>query len=684
MKFHAFPFLRYVLLMIIGIFGYIQTDYFENFIYWIFSLGITAFGATIYFKNSTLRGFLGAIVFICFGWILTHFNTPIHDPNHFLNSAEFTHYQAVISSNAETKAKTYKVEAQVKAIKTSEGWQKTKGKVLLYFNKNSSTRPNYGDVFLLKGMPREIEEPKNPFEFDYRRFMQFRGIYAHHFLYENDFVKTGYQPQNQILRFAFAANRYADSLFVKNIGTEQEYAIATAVVIGTRDYIDNDLLNAYSAAGAVHVLSVSGMHVAILFVVLQFLFKKIKNLKNGNLIFAAIVISLLWIYAIFTGLSSTVLRATVMFTIVQIAEVITRKGNIYNTLSVSAFILLCYNPYWVLDVGFQLSYLAIVGIVYLHPYLKTLITPTNPILKNIWEISCVSFSAQLATFPLGVYYFHQFPSYFLLANPFVFWISELILPFGLFMLLFSWFPFVPQVVGFLLKWILWSLNKIIFLVESIPFSTIKGFSISIFELFCIYIIVVLVLAFFRQIELKYLKISLLCLVILLGWNLFEDSQQSQQQQLTFHFIPRKSGITLIKGKSATFIGDSTLLQNPKIYDYHLKNYYDNYGISNKNFVDVQKYTNANGMTIIETDGKRILWLQKPFRGKINGSVDYLLLSNNAIRKLHPAIENMGFKQIIVDDSNKRYIVESLKNQADSLKINLISLHETGAVSISKY
>lgn len=683
MKFHAFPFLRYVLLMIIGIIGYIQTDYFENFIYWIFSLGITAFCATIYFKNSTLRGFLGTIVFICFGWILTYLNTPIHNSNHFLNSTEFTHYQVVIASNAETKAKTYKVEAQVNAIRTNDGWQKTKGKVLLYFDKKASDKPVYGDVFLLKGMPREIEGPKNPYEFDYRRFMQFRGFYAHHFLYESDFVKVGNQPQNPILKFAYAANRYADSVFVKNIGTEQEYAIATAVVIGTRDYIDNDLLNAYSAAGAVHVLSVSGMHVAILFVVLQFLFKKIKNLKNGNLIFAAIVILLLWIYAIFTGLSSTVLRATVMFTIVQIAEVIIRKGNIYNTLSVSAFILLCYNPYWILDVGFQLSYLAIVGIVYLQPYLRRIVTPTNPILNNIWEITCVSFAAQVATFPLGVYYFHQFPSYFLLANPAVFWLSELILPLGLCLLLFSWVPMIPEFIGWCLKWILYGLNKSIFGVETIPYSTIKGFAISVTELLVIYLIIVLIIAFFRRSELNYLKMSLLCLIGLFGWNLFEDSQQSKQQQLTFHFIPRKSGITLIEGKSATFIGDSTLLQNPKIYDYHLKNYYDNYGISYKSFVDVAKYTNTNGMTIIETNGRRILWLQKPFRGKINGSVDYLLLSNNAIRKLHPAIENMDFKQVIVDDSNKRYVVESLKNQADSLKINLISLHETGAVSISK-
>ncbi len=679
--FQPFPLLRYTLLMILGIIVAIKTDYFDSSIYGIFIASLIAFIASIYYKNATLRGFIASISFLLFGWILTQLHTAIKDKHHFLNSTEFVDYQVIISSNTETKAKTYKVEADVKAIRTDKGWEKSKGKVLLYFNKATSAKPVYGEIFFIKGTPREIEGPKNPNEFDYKRYMEFRGIYAHHFLYENTFKKIGYQPQNSILKYAYAANHYADSLFVKHIETPYEYAIATAVVIGTRDYIDDELLQAYSAAGAVHVLSVSGMHVAILFVVLQFLFKRIKKRKNGKLLFATIVILLLWIYAIFTGLSSTVMRATLMFTVIQLAELISKKGNIYNTLAVSAFILLCYNPFWVLDVGFQLSYLAILGIVYLHPYLRLLLNPTNPILNNIWEITCVSFAAQLATFPLSLYYFHQFPTYFLLANVPVFWVSELVLPIGLLLLLTSWIPYFGNIFGFILKWILFVLNKIIFFVESIPFSTLKGFSISIYELIAIYIFIIGIIYLIRFAELKYLKISLLCIVAITFWNIYEDYQQSHQQRLVFHFIPRKTGISLIEGKSSVFISDSVSIANPKIYGYHLKNFYDNIGINHQSFIDVKKYENRNGMTLLETNGKRILWLQKPFRGNINGEADYLLLSNNALRKLYPALQNGKFGQIIVDDSNRKYIVENLKNEADSLKINLISLYDTGAKGV---
>lgn len=677
--FHPYPVLRYVLFMILGILVSVKTGYFDATIYWIFTASIISFIGSIYFKSAILRGLLASIIFFLFGWILTQLHTAIQDDFHYLNNAEFTDYQVVISSNTEIKAKTYKVEAEIKSIRTDAGWIKSRGKVLLYFNKSTSPKPNYGEVYFIKGTPREIEAPKNPNEFDYKRYMQFRGIYAHHFLYENTFQKIGYQPQNQLLRYAYAANQYADSVFVKHIGTPNEYAIATAVVIGTRDYIDDELLQAYSAAGAVHVLSVSGMHVAILFVVLQFLFQRIKKKKNGKFLFAAIVISLLWVYAIFTGLSSTVLRATMMFTVIQVAELISKKGNIYNTLAVTAMILLCYNPFWLFDVGFQLSFLAIVGIVYLQPYLKYLWSPTNPILKNIWEITCVSFSAQLATFPLSIYYFHQFPTYFLLANVPVFWVSELVLPIGLLLLLTSWIPYVNVIFGFILKWILTILNKIIFFVESIPYSTLKGFSISIYELITIYIFIIGIIYLIRYSELKYLKISLLCVIGLGFWNIFEDYQQSRQQQLVFHFIPRKSGISLIDGKNATFITDSVLLSNPKIYDYHLKNFYDNIGINHLTFIDSKKYENKNGMTLIEVKNKRILWLQKPFKGNISGETDYLLLSNNALRRLNPAIRNLKFQQIIVDDSNRRYIVNNLKNEADSLRINLVSLYDSGAI-----
>lgn len=682
MKFTAFPVVRYLLFFILGITVYLQTQLFSVNIYYLIGGLLLVFIASVFLKNSLLRG--TTLLIICFlaGWTLTYQKTAINHSGHYTNLPQFTHYQAVITSNVEVKAKTYKVEAEVNAIKVDGKWQNSTGKTLLYFNRAEAQRPQYGDIFLIKNMPREVEAPKNPEEFDYRRFLQYKGIYAHHFLWGQEYIKIGHEPPSKILEFSYKSNQYADSVFKARIQTPNEYGVASAMVVGLRDDIDNDLLDAYSASGAIHVLSVSGMHVGILFLFLGYIFGWIKKRgKHGKQTFTLLIISILWGYAIFTGLSSTVLRATVMFSFIQIGTAIERRQNIYNTLAISAFLLLCWNPYWLIDVGFQLSYLAIIGIVFLHPYLNQLVSPNNPIIRSLWEGTCVCFSAQLFTFPLSVYYFHQFPTFFLIANPFVAFFSFAVLPAGLLLLIVSPIPILSDIVAFILKYSLVWLNKSIFFVEKLPFATLKGYSISIPEMLFLYAIIMLIILFFLRSEIKYLRISLLIISVLASINMVKDYFQSQQKNLTFHFIPKKSGISIIDGKSATFIADTALLNNKKIYNFHLKNYYDKHGVSNKNILALNQYANKQGVTFLDFEGKRILWLQQKFNGNLQGNADYVLLSNNAIRKLSPAFSKFQTGLIIVDDSNKRYVVENLKHQADSLHLNLISLYDTGAFSI---
>jgi competence protein ComEC len=197
----------------------------------------------------------------------------------------------------------------------------------------------------------------------------------------------------------------------------------------------------------------------------------------------------------------------------------------------------------------------------------------------------------------------------------------------------------------------------------------------------LYATIVLIIYFFLRSEIKYLRLSLLIISILCCVNIAQDYFQSQQKSLTFHFIPKKSGISIIDGKSATFIADTALLKNPKIYNFHLKNYYDKHGISQKNLLSLNQYSNKQGITLLDFEGKQVLWLQQKFNGNLQGNADYVLLSNNAIRNLVPTFSKFQTGLIIVDDSNKRYVVENLKQQADSLHLNLISLYDTGAFSI---
>jgi len=683
MKFNAFPVVRYLLCMIAGILVYLQTHYFHTTFYYLGAGLLLVLLISIFFRNALVRGIAACLLLFVSGWALTYYKTIINNSEHFTNQGTFTHYQVIITANTEIKPKTYKVEAEIQQVKTSEKWQKSTGKILLYFNKTEAKRPQYGDVFLIKNMPSEIDPPKNPEEFDYRQFLHNKGIYAQHFLWQKEYLQIDHQAPSQILNVAYKANVYADSVFKAYLTDRDEYGVAKAMIVGMRDDIDSELLESYSASGAIHVLSVSGMHVGILFLVLSVLLKWIKtNIKYGNWIFTIIILILLWTYAVFTGLSSTVLRATVMFSFIQIGTTINRKHNIYNILAVSALVLLCYNPYWLVDVGFQLSYLAILGIVYLHPYLNQLINPTNPIIRVLWEGTIVCFAAQLFTAPLSIYYFHQFPSYFLIANPFVAFFSFGILPIGLLLLIFACIPIVADVLAFVLKWSCLLLNETIFGIEKLPLSTLKGFSISVPELLAWYAIIFLSIAFFRHSELKYLRVSVLLLISLALFNIYEDYQQSQQKQLTFHFIPKQTGISVIDGKSVAFLADSNVIDNKKLYNFHLKNYYDKQGVSNQNLLNIATFTNKQGITFLDFEGKKFIWLQKPFKGALQGKANYVLLSNNAVRNLAHSFADFQTELIIVDNSNKSYLVDKLKHQADSLRLNLVALRDTGAYSIT--
>ncbi len=186
-------------------------------------------------------------------------------------------------------------------------------------------------------------------------------------------------------------------------------------MLGYRDYMNADIVQAYASSGALHVLSVSGLHVGVLFLALQFIFSWMDKYRKLKWVKVMLVLSVMFFYAVLTGLSPSVLRAVVMFTFFVIAKVLNRDNNMYNVLGVSCLLLLFWNPYLITEIGFKLS-LAVLGIVVLYPILQPILTFKNKIMKGAWSITCLSIAAQIATFPISLYYFHQFPNLFLISN----------------------------------------------------------------------------------------------------------------------------------------------------------------------------------------------------------------------------------------------------------------------------
>ncbi|AWV99926.1 ComEC/Rec2 family competence protein [Arcticibacterium luteifluviistationis] len=670
MELKAYPYIRLVLFLIIGIYTYEYNFLSESILLITVSIGagLCLLGFFLS-KRNTFQSIGIYILLTSLGYFAALFNKT-HQTNTSLTDLQG--YMVRVNAAVETKPKSFKIIAEVLKVKEDSTWKQSKGEVLLYFTKEAD-KPKYGDIYLINKGPREIEGPKNPFEFDYKTFQNRRGIQSHHFLRKDDFVKLGHRAKYPILAWSIGLNEKCASILKEKLPEKSNLAVAGAMLLGTKDELDNKTRDAYATAGAVHILAVSGLHVGILMVMINLL---LGFLKKKTILYGILTVGLLWVYAVFTGLSPSVTRATLMFSLFQIGTIINRDKNSINVLAGSAFFLLLFKPFWLFEVGFQLSYLAIFGIIYLFPYLNKLYEPKSWLLSKLWQISIVSIAAQLFTFPLSIYYFHQFPNYFLLTNPIVTVMSSAVLFVGIFSLIFTAVPILSDVLYWTLNTILNILNKCIFLISSLPESKAQGFSISQTEVILLYLLLFCTILFLLKRQVKFFLVGLFIFMGLSFWNIYEDFNQVKQNAITFHFIPKSSGVSIINSKTAIFLTDSATANNPRAYDFHLKNYYDNKGIIDYKILNPEKESSNYTFEIADTKN---LWIRKFYRGKVNEEFNKIIVSNNAVYDLEKQFDTYP-NQIILDDSNSKYRITKLKKQADSLKVNLISLYESGGTT----
>ena len=247
-----------------------------------------------------------------------------------------------------------------------------------------------------------------------------QGIAARAFVAKNKWEKIE-PPVKQsfnIYFFSMKCRRTVLNRLKEMLPDEQSFAIASAVTFGYTNDLDQDTRQTFSATGSAHILSVSGLHFAIVYAALGFLFSFSGNSRRGRIIRQMIILPLLWIFALFTGMPPCVIRSVIMITLWGIGDAFSFRALTINTVGAAAFFMLVHNPFYLFDIGFQLSFSAVLAILLINPYLTPLYHSRNPMINYVWELSCTSTAAQAGTAPLSLYYFHQFPLLFLVANIF--------------------------------------------------------------------------------------------------------------------------------------------------------------------------------------------------------------------------------------------------------------------------
>lgn len=374
-------------------------------------------------------------------------------------------YVAVLLETPQEKPKSYRAEVLMTHVEQDGLLKTVSEKLLVYFEKNDSAALlAAGDRIVFKRMPQQVQNGGNPGEFDYRKFLFRKGIGRQVYLPEGSWERSG---SDHSFRPTVVAEKIRDRLigiYEENGLSGDELAILSALTLGYKKSLDPEVTQVFVSTGTMHVLAVSGMHVAIIYVALKFLLGFLRRRRSGRLAFLILSVTALWSYALLTGLSPSVQRAALMFSMLSVGENMSRPMNIYNTMAASAFLIVMVNPFLLFDAGFQLSYLAVLGIIYFQPKIASLLEVKAKFGRYFWDLVNVSIAAQLATFPITSFYFRQFPVYFLLSNLILIPASFVFIFSGAALLLISPFRllagFWATVTGHLVGWVYKSLQFI--------------------------------------------------------------------------------------------------------------------------------------------------------------------------------------------------------------------------------
>lgn len=535
-----------------------------------------------YFYRLAFYDFIFGIFFNLFfffsGVLLNNCHNHLNYGNHFTN---FEADYLVVELEEPSQLKQNSIKCKVSVLQTikEQNTNEVGGYLVLYFEKDTTllTKLTYGTRLLIKNNATEISGPQNPFEFNYKRYLAFNQIYRQAYLNTYNFIILEQKGGNFIQQIAYQAQAFFNTTLLKYVKSSSEIAISKALLYGYDDDIDPELIKAYSNTGTLHVLAVSGMHVGLIFWIINLILKHLDKKKNQKIIKAIISLFIIWSYSILCGLSPSILRASVMFSFVAIGSIQNKKPNIFNTLAASAFALLIYDSNMLSMVGFQLSFLAVLGIVSIQKYIKKWVAFNSYVGNEIWNIISVSIAAQLVTFPLGFLYFHQFPIYFLASNLLIIPLTTFIIFAAIGMIFFaalakgiSFLNSVAVFLGFIVKWLIHITNVIVVWLEKLPFSYITGIQISELETILIFIAVCLITYYFIDRKQYYFKYALVFFLLVFLVSAVEKYKNSNQKFITIYNIKNTFAMQIVDGTKSTLIADTSLLNNEDKFHFHLQ------------------------------------------------------------------------------------------------------------------
>lgn len=653
-----------------------------------------------------------SLLLVSTGYLLTWFYTEKNYQSHFKNHLQNQSIVvAMVIKPPVEKEKLINALVEVQEVRGPGNHTKAGGKILLSLLRTGP--PNslrYGDVIVFSAKIDEFPGPKNPEEFNFRQYQAFHNVYHRCFLAPGAYRLIATGKGNVFMSGVYRIRAYFLSVINRYVTDKNNFAVAAAIMLGYNDYMTTDVARAYTNSGTLHVLSVSGLHVGIVFVMLNFLFGFMdKRGRKAQIAKAAGIIAFIWFYACLTGLSPSVLRSALMFSMIQAGTTLLRNVNVYNIVAGSALLLMLFNPFIITEVGFQLSYLAVFGILFLYPkiYALVLIGSSQPVafkrvngyaeklkaamrhgwrwlflyaLDFFWALTAVSIAAQVATLPLSLFCFHQFPNLFWLANLVIIPLSNFVLFAGTALCAVGEIPYLNAAAGAVFNLLLTGLNKFTFLIDTIPFAVVEGISISFIQMLFFYLLLALACWLLVERRPKVLIAVLLIILGLLSFDTAKSIQQAKQKKIVVYNVPKQKAIAFISGTTVFTDMDDSLSVDQKKQKFHIKPHWWKNGVARELPV---RYKNIALGKVILFEGKTVLVIDTvpkyhSWQQNKKLKADLVIISHNPKLYIHDLQKLCDFDKLIFDSSNKKKRIEYWIQDCEKMNITYLDIAQHGA------
>jgi competence protein ComEC len=578
------------------------------------------------------------------------------------------------------KEKSIKADGVIEAIIQNETIQKVNGKLLIFFSKDGSILPpKYGDKILIQGGLQQIKSAGNPGGFNYSRYMVFQQTLHQVYLKKDKFILLNEHSNNKLFSFIFWARTTIINTLQKYIvGNKKVSGIAEALLIGYKEDLDKDVVQAYSNTGVVHIIAISGMHLGLIYIGLVWLFSRLPFIKRSAISRVILILGCLWLFSLITGASASVLRSAVMFTCIIIGKEFFKQASIYNSLASSAFLLLCYNPFLLWDVGFQLSYFAVVGIVWLQKPIQDLYYTKNKMIQYLWEMCSITIAAQILTLPICIYYFHQIPTTFLFTNLICVPLSTVILFAEIALVICAAFPPLTLLVGKFIYVLTWCMNALIEFFNKLPLSLIDKIYATAFTTWALYgFVFLLAAALFRRNK-TLLKISFVFLFLFAGVWAYGKIKLTQQKKIIVYNVSRHTAIDFVCNNNYWFYGNDEFKIDGALQNFNLKPARVSMQVE-ESFDTLKALTHSGRLWQFYNKKIMVIDTTVQFEPAIDKlKIDVLLICNKPKINISDIATAVIPNIIVFDASNSLWKIAQWKKECEELHLHYFITGEQGA------